>query len=401
MAMMCPVFAFGMFVLILMCSAAAEAACPHASTEADGRCPRHAAVVAAGDEDAEAAAMVQLPTRWQTEHQVPNSTSNSTGTEQPQSQVSASATATAAAGAEAQLVPKCPNMVTVSFAIKYFKPSGSGFPVSSSGEMDVYGCSNIGLLPEIGTKGVVLFLHGAGGHADDYAGIYPANIYRPDDYNIIFLQTPRGTATKSSWMSTADADLNHHWDNNQVMDNMFFLNQIINSLALFYHYPNIWIAGYSQGAVMSAAVALKATNQLLGGAFIVAGYPPRPLYTDEDGPKDVPSDWSAADVEDKKQTKIYFYTGEFDSVLPISKSFCRFKRVVDKYGLSSANYRFWSKTGYCHYNTEPLPSGGECSASQQISPNGNEFHALWHLVSGEPDSVAGVVTVTPSTDCTA
>jgi predicted esterase len=310
------------------------------------------------------------------------------------------------AGAEKQLVPTCSGMVRVTFHIKDFFPTGSGFPASSSGDMDVYGCSNNQIAPvfnpdKLAVKGVVLFLHGAGGHADDYADIYPSNVYRPDDYNIIFLQTPRGTATTSSWMSTDKDDLDHHWDNDQVMDNMFILSQIIDTLAKWYpgqdgstSHPNVWIAGFSQGAVLSSAVALKATSRVLAGAFIVAGYPPRPLYTNDGGAKDLPSDWSADVVEEKEGTKIYFYTGELDATLPISESFCRYNRVVQKYRVSSANYRFWSKTGYCHFN-------GQCGKDKQISPSGNEFHALWHLVSGEPDSVAGVVTITPSTDCTA
>jgi len=322
--------------------------------------------------------------------------------------------ATAAASADAcggvasavdeQLVPDCPNMQRVTFTIKDFKPTGSGYPVTSSGEMKVYGCcsgGSSGMCDGFGTeKGVVLFLHGAGGHADDYANLYPDHVYRPEDYNIIFLQTPRATATKSSWMSTYEDDLNHHWENCQVEDNMWFLSKIVDIQAEIYGgYEHVWMAGYSQGAVMTSAVALKGTSKVLGGAFVVAGYPPRPLYTDEGGAKDLPSDWSAAEVEDKKKSKIYFYTGEFDSVLPISKSFCRFNAVVGKYGLDSANYRFWSKTGYCHYNNEPLPDGSECE--KQISPDGNEFHALWHVVSGEPDAVAGVVPIEPDSDCTA
>jgi len=266
--------------------------------------------------------------------------------------------------------------------------------------MKVYGCSNDALNAVEEKTGVVLFLHGAGGHADDYAKIYYTNVYRPDDYNIIFLQTPRATATTSSWMSTLESDLNHHWSNNQVEDNMYILSKIIDEVAALYGgHEHVWMAGYSQGAVMTSVVALKGTSKLLGGAFVVAGYPPRPLYTDEGGAKDLPSGWTAAEVEEKKKTKIYFYTGEFDSVLPISASFCRFSRVVQKYALDSDNFRFWSKTGYCHYDGEPLPDGSQCH--KQISPNGNEFHALWHLVSGEPDAVAGVVPIAPDSDCTA
>merc|ERR1711979_12249 len=73
------------------------------------------------------------------------------------------------------------------------------------------------------------------------------------------------------------------------------------------------IAGKSQGAVMSATMALRGTSKLLAGAFVVAGYPPRPLYTDEDGSKGAPSSWPSSDVENKKSTKMYFYTGDRDS----------------------------------------------------------------------------------------
>merc|ERR1712050_442720 len=107
--------------------------------------------------------------------------------------------------------------------------------------------------------------------------------------------------------------------NNQVEDNMYFLSRIVDDVAALYGgYERVWMAGYSQGAVMTSAVALKGTSKLLGGALVVAGYPPRPLYTDESGAEDLPSDWSTAEIEDKKKTKIYFYTGEFDSALPLS-----------------------------------------------------------------------------------
>jgi len=81
-------------------------------------------------------------------------------------------------------------------------------------------------------------------------------------------------------------------------------------------------------------------------------------------------------------------------VLPLSKSFCRFNSVVKKWGLDPANVRFWSKTGYCHYNGD---HGGACH--KQISPHGNEFHVLWHVVKREVDKVAGVEPVEPGSDC--
>jgi len=238
---------------------------------------------------------------------------------------------------------------------------------------------------------VVLFLHGALNYADDYAELYPTYVYRPEDYDIIFLQTPR---TRPVWMSLADkTDLNHHWNNTQVEEDMTFVSEIVDQLAALYGgHERVWVAGMSQGAVVSAAVALKGTPKVLGGAFVVAGYPVRPLYTDEGGAKDPPSRWSSAELIQKQKTKIYFYTGESDSVLPISQSFCRFKRVVDKYKLDPANYRFWRKAGYGHYSKD---AGGA------ISPNGNEFHALWHVVAGKPDDVAHVTSVAPATDCKA
>jgi len=212
--------------------------------------------------------------------------------------------------------------------------------------------------------------------------LYPTRVYLPDDFNIIFLHTPRS----DGWMDLYEKDgLNHHWVNSQVEDNMEFLSQVLDQVAeLFGGHDRVWIAGKSQGAVMTATMALRGTSKLLAGAFVVAGYPPRPLYTDEDGSKGAPSSWSSSDVENKKSTKMYFYTGDRDTVLPIDKSFCRFNSVVKRWGLNPANYRFWSKTGYTH---------------GQISPHGNEFHALWHVVQGEVDQVAGVVEVEPDSDC--
>jgi len=270
-------------------------------------------------------------------------------------------------------------MEKVTFTIAGFQPSGSGI---ASGDLMVRGCSNSKLDAVEGKKGVVVFLHGRGGAADEYAKLYPTRVYLPDDFNIIFLQTPRS----DGWMDLYEKDgLNHHWVNSQVEDNMEFLSQVLDQVAELYGgHDRVWIAGKSQGAVMTATMALRGTSKLLAGAFVVAGYPPRPLYTDEDGSKGAPSSWSSSDVENKKSTKMYFYTGDRDTVLPIDKSFCRFNSVVKRWGLNPANYRFWSKTGYTH---------------GQISPHGNEFHALWHVVQGEVDQVAGVVEVEPDSDC--
>jgi predicted esterase len=281
-------------------------------------------------------------------------------------------------------------MEKVSFKVSNFQPSGGDIP---SGNLIVRGCSN-GKLDEVqGKKGVVVFLHGSGGKADDYANMYPTSVYLPDDFNIIFLQSPRSTG--SHWMQLYEGDtLDHHWVNSQVEDNMVFLSEVLDQIAEAYGgHERVWIAGFSQGAVMSAAMVLRGTKKLLGGAFVIAGYPARPLYTDDSGSK-FPTDWHMADVAIKTQTKVFFYTGELDTVLPIDKSFCRFNSVVNTWGLDSANYRFWSKTGYCHYDGD---AGGACH--NQISPHGNEFHALWHVVKGELDQVAGVELVKPGSDC--
>jgi len=273
----------------------------------------------------------------------------------------------------------CPNMRRVAFTVPNFQPGGSGL---LAGDLTVQGCSNDELNAVEGKTGVVLFLHGRGGAADQYAELYPTSVYLPEDFNIIFLQTPRS----DGWMSLDDKyGLNHHWVNSHVIDNMGFLAPILDQLAdLYGGHQHVWIAGKSQGAVMAATMALRGTSHLLAGAFIVAGYPPRPLYTDEEGAKGAPASWSASDVEEKKNTKMYFYTGDLDATLPIDQSFCRFNSVVKKWGLDPSNCRFWSKTGYTH--------GG-------ISPHGNEFHALWHVVKGEVDQVAGVVEVQPESDC--
>jgi len=203
--------------------------------------------------------------------------------------------------------PACPNMEKVSFIVPNFQPSGDDIP---SGDLEVQGCSNDKLDAVEGKKGVVVFLHGSGGHADDYAKMYPNQIYLPSDFNIIFLQTPRPKG--SHWMGLYErGSLDHHWVNSHVVDNMDFLSKVLDQVAEPYGgLEHVRIAGFSQGGVMSAAMALRGTRRLLAGAFVVAGYPVRGLYTDDIGAKGAPSDWSSAEVENKKKTNIYFYTLE-------------------------------------------------------------------------------------------
>jgi len=278
------------------------------------------------------------------------------------------------------------------FTIQPFEPVGTGLPVDpETKSLEVSYCANIGAFiddPFRKISGVVLFLHGAGGSADDYVNI---DVHRPADWDTFFLNTPRGG---NSWMLIDQGDtLDHHWVNSQVEDAINYVSSIVDQLAETYGgYDKVWISGFSQGAVLSSAVALRGTPQVLGGAFVIAGYPPRPLYTDDGGAKDMPTSWSSAEKANKANTKIFFYTGELDTVLPLSESFCRYSQVLGKYGIGDDNVRYWSVTGACHYGTADQPEG-QCI--NRISPNGNEFVALWHAVQGQPDSVEGVVEVPP------
>jgi len=281
-------------------------------------------------------------------------------------------------------------MTMLSFTIRGFVPAGCGLPRD---EVIVYGCSNTDLDDVPGKKGVVVYLHGAGASADSYADIYPHYIRLPSDYNVIFLSTPRADPV---WMYTTDAPtLNYHWVNAEVVDSISIVSTILEQVAVPYGgLEHVWVAGFSQGAVIASAVALQGLRTPPAGAFAVAGYPPRPLYTDEDGPADLPSGWSRADA---KRAKFYFLTGEFDGVLPTDQAFCRYNRVLQKYGVPPSNYRFWSKLDWCHYETEKLPSGETCH--NQISPNGQEFIALWDVVRGDPSNVTGVLPISPDGTC--
>ena len=139
--------------------------------------------------------------------------------------------------------PRCPNMIKIFFIIPGFKPIGDGG--LRSGNLTVHGCSNVELGPVQGNKSLVLFLHGAGNSADSYARRYLTHIYRPDGYNILFLQSPR---SGSEWMRiNMKYDLNHHWIEDDVEDNMVYLSSILDQLADQYGgHDRIWIAGLSE-----------------------------------------------------------------------------------------------------------------------------------------------------------
>lgn len=277
-------------------------------------------------------------------------------------------------------VDKCANMKNVTFRVKGFSPMAQGLP---GGSVDVYGCS----FNALGTgKHVVLWLHGAGGSADDYARMAVAGKVKPlPDYDIIFLSSPRTNCcgkTGYFWMCNQNKLENKppnypddHW-NNEVVDSVTLVTMIVDQAASKYGgYDHVWVAGFSQGAVISSAVNLRGSSQLLAGGFAAAGYPPQMLYSNAAGAKPPPGWWSAQVRAAKGKTNQYFVTGDDDVTLPYKMSFCRYKHVLDALGIQKGN--FWTMTDYNHFADD--------QGHPAISPSsdGVEFQALWRAVQGQ------------------
>lgn len=105
---------------------------------------------------------------------------------------------------------------------------------------------------------VLLLLHGYGSNEDD---LFSFSTELPDDYYIISARAPYDMQYKSyAWYAiTFDADENKFSDHEQARESRDLIAKFIDELIL--NYPidanNVTLIGFSQGAILSYAVALS------------------------------------------------------------------------------------------------------------------------------------------------
>ena len=158
---------------------------------------------------------------------------------------------------------------------------------------------------------LLLLLHGVGSHEGDLATLLPS---LDDRFHILSLRAPITLAPSSyAWFEVGFTPRGPQIQTSQVEASRQLLIEFIRLAAL--HYPidprQVYLFGFSQGAIMSLALSLTRPD-LLAGAVALSGRILPELFSSEG-----PLAGHVASSQDLKDFPVFLGHGTQDQVLPI------------------------------------------------------------------------------------
>ncbi len=154
---------------------------------------------------------------------------------------------------------------------------------------------------QLGSRPTMLVLHGRGDVKESFHWL-PAAIGR-DDLNFIFLDAPDPYGSGHSWYDLPPKQGPGIIRSRKLLENV--LSHIIHTVGL--KPTEIYLCGFSQGALMSIDVGLR-SNHILGGVVALSGY----VFFMEEYPQ--------AFSKVATQQKFFVAHGQDDEVLPIENT---------------------------------------------------------------------------------
>lgn len=241
---------------------------------------------------------------------------------------------------------------------------------------------------QFGQQGTVVFLHGAGGSADDYNKMWTGGkIPLPSGFSIVFVQSPREDAKWMLSSGTAGKTWAEQREtlNAQVHDDVSILKHVLYELQKEAGgYSKLWLCGRSQGACLSTLLAVAGVGPAVAGAFVIAATALPPL-------QDIPSGdiYSRPSPEKVQALRLGFYSGEkddfFTGVSPHASggTFTLLKDTLGKLGFFSGGPagHFWIKQGASHSSIGP---------SEPKYNDGDAFKVLFAFIQKQDPTKAGV-----------
>lgn len=270
-----------------------------------------------------------------------------------------------------------------------FQPSNNEDPaLTTPVKIQVLSSSAAG---DFGQNGTVVFLHGAGGSAKEYNGMWTSGeIDLPSGFTIVFVQSPRGpwtggsTTLDSPWLQPSK-----YWPARQetltaqVNDDVKILKHVLYELQKEAGgYSKLWLSGRSQGACLSTLLAVAGVGPTVAGVFAIAASALPQL-------QDIPSDGTYTEPSQTKLStlRLGFYSGDeddqFTGVFPDDSNgtFPLLKATLANLGFFSGEQEdhFWLKAGASHNSIGP--SG---------TTNGDAFKVLFAFIANQDPTKAGV-----------
>mmetsp|Transcript_140191 Transcript_140191/g.349417 ORF Transcript_140191/g.349417 Transcript_140191/m.349417 type:complete len:344 (-) Transcript_140191:139-1170(-) len=242
-----------------------------------------------------------------------------------------------------------------------------------------------------GKNGTIVFLHGAGGQADEYNHLWKnGEIDLPSGFTIVFVQSPRGSwdPLPSPWLRPTkygeDQPRTLEW---QVNDDVQILKHVLQELQEEAGgYSKLWLTGRSQGACLSVLLAVAGVGPTVAGAFAIAATALPQLQS-------IPFDgtYTAPSHDKLKGLRLGFYTGDRDTQFTghhpwhSGGTFPLLKQTLTDLGFFSGDDEdhFWLKEGAGHGGIGPDAHFGA-----------DAFKVLFAFILKQDPTKAGVHSVT-------
>merc|ERR1711972_525392 len=207
----------------------------------------------------------------------------------------------------------------------------------------------------------------------------------PSGFTIVFVQSPRGKygSLTSPWLISSSS-----WEERpetvyaQMGDNVKILKHVLYELQPEAGgYSKLWLCGRSQGACLSALLAVAGVGPTVAGLFAIAATPLPQLQ--QITPGDI---YSTPSQHKVRNLRLGFYSGTKDDQFgpypgEEGGAFSLFKKTLKGLGFLSGGQEghFWLKQGASHNSIGPSGDAG-----------GDAFKVLFAFVQGQNPTKAGV-----------
>lgn len=205
----------------------------------------------------------------------------------------------------------------------------------------------------------MIMMHGAGENADYYVEKYKAGEFpKNDDVKIMFLQSGLKQGTRTPWMKTnsghshMDPDARNITDAN--MQSVSIIQIIRDEIKNTYGHlsfeegaKRIFLAGKSQGALLSLYIQLMKLKTPLGGIGVFSGFPLKPLLM-LTYPNVTAAEAQAACPGISKDLRIFVWHGTKDTVFDQKKTFAIDNELFSKLGITKTIKTMYAEEGLTH-----------------------------------------------------
>lgn len=202
-------------------------------------------------------------------------------------------------------------------------------------------------------------MHGAGETSTYYEDLYRQGKFpKNDDVKIMFLQSHLKQGSRYPWMKTnssyssMDPNARSIEDGDKQCESIVQIirDEITNTygfLSFSEAAKRIYIAGKSQGALLSLYLQLMKLKTTFGGIGVFSGFPIKPLY--EMTYDFVTASEAKAQCTNLQQDmRFFFWHGTKDTVFDQEKTFALYKVLFNKLGISGTIKKMHAETGLTH-----------------------------------------------------